>query len=81
MVKSTFATACHRLRRSPLCEGGGRPSELSARRYFLLLHPGHGHWSQPQPVHALRIMRLILRPALRARARLPRRKPLDDAEL
>ena len=25
--------------------------------YFLLLQPGHGHWSQPQPVHASRIIR------------------------
>jgi hypothetical protein len=23
--------------------------------YFLLLHAGHGHWTQPQPVHAFRI--------------------------
>ena len=31
MVKSAFASACHRLRRSPLCERGGRcvPDEVA----------------------------------------------------
>ncbi len=28
----------------------------SAGSYFLLLQSGHGHWSHPQPVHALQIM-------------------------
>jgi hypothetical protein len=28
--------------------------------YRLLMQSGHGHWSQPQPVHAWRIMRAIL---------------------
>jgi len=30
-------------------------------RYLLLLQSGHGHWSQPQPVHASRIMQRVYR--------------------
>src|SRR5436190_23679002 len=44
--------------------------------YFLLLHSGHGHCSQPQPVHASRIMarftRLQLRPPAQPGARRDR---------
>ena len=32
MVRSAFATACHRLRSPPLCEGGGRPVGASGDR-------------------------------------------------
>src|SRR6266508_3666193 len=50
---------CHRLPPvaggPPPCEGGGRHLFVTAG-YFLLLQSGHGHWSQPQPVHASRIM-------------------------
>jgi len=33
-----------------------RPLSVWRRRGYFLLHSGQGHWSQPQPVHALRIM-------------------------
>src|SRR5918995_6025666 len=37
MVKSAFGTACQRLRRSPLCEGGDRRStRLDGARLFLV---------------------------------------------
>src|SRR6266581_1039973 len=39
----------------PVKEGVDASVKLSAERYFLL-QSGHGHWSQPQPVHAWRIM-------------------------
>ena len=40
--------------------------------YFLPLQSGHGHWSQPQPVHASRIMQRFYRgPRLRSRSRPP----------
>jgi hypothetical protein len=61
MVRTVSATACNRLPMFPLCKGGGRPFlALFARGYFLLLQSGHGQWSQPQPVHAARIVPGIL---------------------
>src|SRR6266542_1058221 len=68
----SVATGCHRLRETfhgkpgvcrglPPVAGGPLPAKegvdsFAWRSYFLLLQSGHGHWSQPQPVHALRIM-------------------------
>jgi hypothetical protein len=34
----------------------------STVRGYFLLQSGHGHCSQPQPVHASRIMRTVYRP-------------------
>ena len=39
----------------PVKEGVDASVKLSAERYFFL-QSGHGHWSQPRPVHASRIM-------------------------
>ncbi len=46
-------------------------------RYFLLLQSGHGHWSQPQPVHALRIMARFYSAA----GRLARDRPMPLANV
>jgi hypothetical protein len=64
----TVADGCHRLPatfhgKQGVCRGlppvarGPLPAEegvdsFAWRCYFLLLQSGHGHWSQPQPVHA-----------------------------
>src|SRR5207247_10150452 len=37
-------------------KGGDRSLARSDERYRLLLQSGHGHWSQPHPAHAMRIM-------------------------
>jgi hypothetical protein len=50
MVSRASAVGCHRLREVP-----------SLQSYSLLLQSGHGHWSQPQPVHAWRIMQRLYR--------------------
>jgi len=44
----------------PLPVKEGVDVKVIRRVLYLLLQSGHGHWSQPQPVHALRIMRRIL---------------------
>ena len=40
----------------PLCEGGGRSRGGIVECDYFLTQSGHGHWSQPQRVHAWRIM-------------------------
>jgi hypothetical protein len=35
---------------------GVDPLAPDGEAYFLPLQSGHGHWSQPQPVHAFRSM-------------------------
>src|SRR5438093_9150091 len=40
----------------PPCEGGGRRLPGPSLRAYFFVQSGHGHWSQPQPVHAWRIM-------------------------
>jgi len=55
MVSRASAAGSHPLREAPsLRRRGSIP--LLGRSYFFLLQSGHGHWSQPQPVHASRIM-------------------------
>jgi hypothetical protein len=56
MVSRASAVGCHPLREVPSLRRRGSTSIVVCRDYFLLLHSGHGHWSQPQPVHASRIM-------------------------
>jgi hypothetical protein len=51
---------CHPLRKVPSLRGRGRHLFVTAG-YFSLLQSGHGHWSQPQPVHASRIMQRFYR--------------------
>jgi hypothetical protein len=61
----SVATGCHQLPANfygkqgvwgglPPVAGGPLPAKFG-RGYFLLLQSGHGHCSQQQPVHALRI--------------------------
>src|SRR6266516_4664954 len=73
----TVAVGCHRLPekfhgKQGVCRGlpavaeGPLPEkegvdDLTLRRYFLLPQSGQGHWSQPQPVHASRIMQRFYR--------------------
>src|SRR5436309_3118109 len=53
----TVAVGCDRLRaKFHGKEGVESTSCCFGEGYLLLLQSGHGHWSQPQPVHALRIM-------------------------
>ena len=64
---------CHRLppvAEVPLSVKEGVDSYLARRggAYFLL-QSGHGHWSQPQPVHASQIMRRVYRAASQAALR------------
>src|SRR5207244_3687674 len=70
--------AATRCGRSPPCEGGGRPTCWSAAAYLWLLQSGHGHWSQPQPVHAFRITPRFYFLAAAA-ARQPRRSTASPA--
>src|SRR5215211_3515721 len=55
-VSRASAVAANRCGRSPPCEGGGRVLPRFAGGYFFPLQSGHGHWSQPHPVHVPRIM-------------------------
>ena len=48
------------LREVPSLRGRGSTA-IRSGGYFLLLQSGHGHWSQPQPVHASRIMQRLYR--------------------
>ena len=56
MVSRASAEGCHPLREVPSLRGRRSTSVFVRAGYFLLLQSGHGHWSQPQPVHASRIM-------------------------
>jgi hypothetical protein len=56
MVSRASAVGCHPLRKVPSLRGRGSISIRFGRGYRLLLQSGHGHWSQPQPVQAMRIM-------------------------
>ena len=57
MVNRASATGCHPFREGPLSEKEGVDLYLGRRAgAYFLLQSGHGHWSHPQPVHALRIM-------------------------
>jgi hypothetical protein len=56
MVSRASAVGCHPLREVPSLRGRRSiPVGIIERDYFLA-QSGHGHWSQPQPVHASRIM-------------------------
>jgi len=56
MVSRASAVGCHPLREVPSLRGRRLiPVGIIERDYFLA-QSGHGHWSQPQPVHASRIM-------------------------
>ena len=57
MVSRASAVGCHPLRDVPLPAKEGVDAYLARllRAYFFV-QSGHGHWSQPQPVHAWRIM-------------------------
>ena len=56
MVSRASAVGCHPLREVPSLRRSGSTSCCFGEGYLLLLQSGHGHWSQPQPVHALLIM-------------------------
>jgi hypothetical protein len=56
MVGRASAVDCHPLREVSSLRRRGSTSFRFGRGYRLLLHSGHGHWSQPQPVQAMRIM-------------------------
>jgi hypothetical protein len=56
MVSRASAVGCHPLREVPSLRRKGSIFFGFGRGYLLLLQSGHGHWSQPQPVHAMRIM-------------------------
>ena len=60
MVSRASAVGCHALREVPSLRGRGSMPAVRVEGYLLPLQSGRGHWSQPQPVHALRIMRDIL---------------------
>ena len=55
MVSRASAVGCHPLRQVSSLRGRGSTA-IRSGGYFLVLQSGHGHWSQPQPVHASRII-------------------------
>src|SRR6266511_5467553 len=61
MVSRASAVGCHPLREVPSLRRRGSTSTALEDAYLLLLQSGHGHWSQPQPVHASRIMQRLYR--------------------
>src|SRR5204862_2160235 len=68
MVSRASAVGCHPLQEVPSLRGKGSTSCCIGQGYLLLLQSAHGHGSQPQPVHALRIMdRFIGYPPARGR--------------
>ena len=56
MVSRASAVGCHPLREVPSLRGRRSISVGISERDYFLAQSGHGHWSQPQPEHALRIM-------------------------
>ena len=63
--------------RTPPCEGGGRRLPGSPLRAYFFVQSGHGHWSQPQPVHALRIIAALLEKANELLAEPPQIEHVD----
>ena len=65
--KQGVCRGCHPLREVPSLRRRGSTA-IRSGSYFLLLQSGHGHWSQPQPVHASRIMRTVYRHRVNVRS-------------
>ena len=68
---------CHPLRESPPREGGGRCPLGACLCAYFFVQSGHGHWSQPQPVHALRIIAALLEKANELLAEPPQIEHVD----
>ncbi len=56
MVSRASAVGCHPLREVPSLRRKGSIHLGIVERDYFFAQSEHGHWSQPQPVHASRIM-------------------------